>query len=58
MAPDYVARWVLKGIRKKKRNKILTWEGRLTALFQRIVPALVDYGYYTAFSKEPDSPVT
>ncbi|MGA1976656.1 MAG: SDR family oxidoreductase [Bacteroidales bacterium] len=52
MSPEYVAKWVLKGIRKKKRNKILTWEGRITALFQRIVPTLIDRGYYNSVSKE------
>lgn len=57
MSPEYVAKWVLKGIRKKKRNKILTWEGRLTALFQRIVPTIVDWALYIEMSKEPDSPV-
>jgi short-subunit dehydrogenase len=57
MSSEYVARWVLKGIRKKKRNKILTWEGRLTALFQRIVPVLVDWTYYKAMSNESDSPL-
>jgi len=56
-SPQYVAKWVLKSIRKNKRNKILTWEGRLTALFQRIIPRVVDCGYYIAMSKEPDSPV-
>jgi short-subunit dehydrogenase len=43
-SPEYVARWILKGIRKKKRNKLLTWDGRLTALFQRIIPEVVDWG--------------
>lgn len=57
MSPEYVARWVLKGIRKKKRNKILTWEGRLTALFQRIIPGLVDYTYYKVMAREPASPL-
>lgn len=56
MTPEYVAKWVLKGIRKKKRNKILTWIGRLTALFQRIVPEFVDWSYYKAMAKEPNSP--
>ena len=32
MTPEYVAHWILKGIKKKKRNKILTWDGRFTAL--------------------------
>jgi len=57
MTPEYVAGWVLKGIRKKKRNKLLTWDGRITALFQRIVPELVDWAYYKEMSKEPKSPI-
>lgn len=57
MSPEHVARWVLKGIRKKKRNKILTWEGRFTALLQRILPAVVDYGYYLEMKREPASPL-
>lgn len=57
MSPEYVAKWVLKGIRRKKRNKLLTWDGRLTALFQRIVPDLVDWAYYYEMSKEPKSPI-
>lgn len=56
-SPEYVAKWILKGIRKKKRNKILTWEGRLTALFQRILPTLVDWAYYKAMSMESESPL-
>jgi len=57
MSPEHVARWVLKGIRKKKRNKIMTWEGRFTALLQRIVPAAVDWAYYMEMKKEPASPL-
>lgn len=57
MSPDYVAKWILKGIIKKKRNKILTWEGRLTALFQRIIPHSVDRAYYNALSREKNSPL-
>lgn len=57
MPPEYVARWVLKGIRKKKRNKLLTWDGRLTALFQRIIPGFVDWAYYYEMSREPKSPL-
>lgn len=57
MSPEYVAKWILKGIWKKKRNKLLTWYGRLTALFQRIIPEVVDRAYYYEFSKEPESPL-
>jgi len=57
MKPEFVARWVLKGIKKKKRNKILTWGGRFTALFQRIMPGVVDYVYYKMMVIEPGSPL-
>ncbi len=57
MPPEYVAKWILKGIRKKKRNKLLTWDGRLTALFQRIIPGFVDWAYYYEMSREPNSPL-
>lgn len=57
MPPEYVAKWILKGIRKKKRNKLLTWDGRLTALFQRIIPGFVDWAYYYEMSREPKSPL-
>jgi len=56
-SPEYVAKSLLRGIRWKKRNKILTWEGRFTALFQRIIPTVVDRVYYTEMSREPDSPL-
>lgn len=55
--PGYVAKWVLKGIRKKKRNKLLTWDGRFTALLQRIIPDVVDWAYFTEMSHEPRSPL-
>jgi len=57
MSPEYVAKWVLKGIKRKKRNKLLTWDGRLTALFQRILPEVIDRVYYYEMSKEPESPL-
>jgi len=50
--PEYVAKCVLIGIRRKNRNKLLTWDGRFTALFQRIVPGLVDWLYYRKMLKE------
>lgn len=57
MTPEYVAKWILKGIVKRKRNKIMTWTGRLTVFFQRITPELVDYAYYKAMLREPGSPL-
>ena len=57
MPPEAVAKWVLKGIIKKKRNKLLTWEGRITALFQRILPTVIDNAYYYEMAREPKSPI-
>jgi short-subunit dehydrogenase len=57
MAPEYVAAWVLKGIRKRKRNKIMTVSGRLIALLQRIFPKTIDYVFFLTMKNEPDSPL-
>jgi short-subunit dehydrogenase len=57
MKPEYVAKWVLKGIKQKKRTKILTWGGRYTAFFQRIIPWVVDWYFYRMMMKEKGSPL-
>ena len=57
MSPEYVAEWILKGIKKKKRNKLLTWDGKVTALFQRILPTVIDLAYYYEMAREPKSPL-
>lgn len=57
MSPEYVAIRILRGIKARQRNKILTWEGRFTALFQRIIPNTVDKVYFNALSKERNSPL-
>ncbi len=56
MMPEEVARAMIRAIRKRKRNKILTVEGQLIALLQRIIPDIVDKGAYNKLAKEPDSP--
>ena len=57
MSPEHVAGWILKGIRKKKRNKIMAWSGRFTALLERVFPKTVDYAFYLLMKNEPDSPL-
>lgn len=57
MSAETVAKWILKGIRKKKRTKIIPFIGKLTALLQRILPEMVDRGYYIEMAREPDSPL-
>ncbi len=58
MMPEDVAKEIIKAIKKRKRNKILTLEGKLLALFQRIIPRIVDSQAYNKLAKEPDSPFT
>jgi short-subunit dehydrogenase len=55
--PEKVARNLIRSIRKKKRNRIMSLEGQLMVLFQRIVPFLTDLVIYNKFASEPDSPL-
>jgi len=43
-------------IKRRKRNKILTLEGQIIALFQRILPEQIDALVYRNMSKEANSP--
>ena len=56
MLPEHVAKAMIKALRKKKRHKILTIEGQLLALFQRIIPAVCDRVAYRRLAREPKSP--
>lgn len=57
MPPEAVAKNVVRSIRKKKRNRIMTVEGQLMVFLQRIIPKLVDSTIYNKFKREPDSPI-
>lgn len=57
MAPKKVAKILIRSIKRKKRNKILTFTGQFIALFQRIIPEQVDALIYNGMMKEPDSPL-
>ncbi len=56
MKPEKVAKAMIKALRKKKRHKIMTLEGQLLALFQRIIPTVCDRIAYRRLSREQDSP--
>ena len=56
-SPDRVAKNLIRSIRKKKRNRIMSLEGQLMVLFQRIIPFLTDRVIYTKFAREPNSPL-
>lgn len=57
MAPEKVAKILIRSIRRKKRNKILTFTGQFIALFQRIIPEQIDAMIYAGMKKEHDSPL-
>jgi short-subunit dehydrogenase len=52
MSSEYVAKRLIRALKWRKRNKLLTWDGRLTALFQRILPEFVDWVYYKEMSRD------
>lgn len=56
-SPERVAKNLIRSIRKKKRTRIMSVEGQLMVLFQRIVPLLTDLVIYNKFAKEPGSPL-
>lgn len=55
MPAEEVARKMVKSILKKNDLKILTLAGNLTIVLKRLMPKLVNWGYYREFAKEPDS---
>lgn len=54
--PEKVAKNMIRSIRKRKRNRIMTLEGQLMVFAQRIIPRIVDRTIYNKFKKEPNSP--
>jgi short-subunit dehydrogenase len=56
MSTEVVAKKMIRAIKRKKRNKILSTLGQLLVLFQRILPETVDRCTYKKMAKEPDSP--
>lgn len=56
MSAEEVARHILNGIAKRKRTLILTSQGKLTVLLNKIVPGLTDKLVFNHMAKEPDSP--
>lgn len=56
-SPEKVAKNLIRSIRKKKRNRIMSFEGQMMVLLQRVVPRLTDWVIYNKFVNEPDSPL-
>lgn len=57
MTAEQCAALVVKGIRKRKREIIMTFvEGKLAVFLSKWLPGLVDKLSYSLMAKEPDSP--
>lgn len=56
MSPEEVADQVWKGYQRKKRNILLTFDGKFTVWLNKFFPSWVDKMVYNHMAKEPDSP--
>ncbi len=56
MTPERVAKLILRAIRIRRRNMVITLEGKLLRQIKWVVPGLVDKIIYKTMSREPDSP--
>lgn len=57
MSSDEVATRTFKAHRKKKRDLILTFEGKMAVLLNKVVPSRLDRMIYKMMKKEPDNPL-
>ncbi|MFN4234611.1 MAG: SDR family oxidoreductase [Bacteroidia bacterium] len=57
MSAETVALHLYKAIRHRKRDLILTTQGKLTVLLNKFFPAWMDKMVYKTFAKEPNSPL-
>ena len=57
MSPEDVAHHILRAIRWRKRNRIVSFEAQFVALVQRILPHFIDWLIYRSMAKEPGSPL-
>lgn len=56
MSAEKVAPQIAKGILKRKRNIIISFEGKISVLLQRFIPKSLDRLFYNHLAKEPNSP--
>jgi short-subunit dehydrogenase len=57
MSSEEVARHIFNGIKRRKRSIVLTMEGKLVILLNKICPRLLDVIEYNTMRKEPNSPL-
>ncbi len=57
MTPEQVAGKIYKGVKRRRRDMVLSWEGQITMLTKHLYLAwIVDRIYFNQLSKEPGSP--
>lgn len=56
MSAENVAKYIVDGVRYRKRTIILTLQGKLTVLLNKFFPAFMDRMVYRTVAKEKDSP--
>ncbi len=56
MSSEEVADAIFVAVKKRKRDLVLTFNGKLTVLLNKIIPGLLDKIVYNHMAKEPDSP--
>ncbi len=57
MSSEECAKWIYKAYQKRKRNLVLTTQGKLTVFLNKIFPNWMDKKVYEHFANEADSPL-
>ena len=57
MSPEFVAQHIIKGIRKRKAQVVLSLQGKAVVWLNKFFPRFVDRMEYKVMSKESDSPL-
>lgn len=57
MSAEEVAERCMKGIEKRKRTLVMTFQGKLTVFVNKLFPGFADKQVYKHFLHEPDSPL-
>ncbi len=57
MTSEEVAKRTFKAAKKKKRDLILTFEGKMAVFLNKIIPSRLDKMIYNMMKKEPDNPL-
>jgi short-subunit dehydrogenase len=57
MTPEQVARAIYRAVKRRRNYRILTLEGKMTAMVKRIAPRILEHAAYLKMKNEPDSPL-